>query len=130
MFFDINNQIIGKNIRKATLKLWVNTKPDASVFSTFEVAIAAGAWTSGGLTWNNQPGYYTSPVNSQPTPAASSVWWEVDVTRLVKLWANGSVTNNGFVIRDPSTYIPYTSVDFSASFPNSSNRPVLNIEFQ
>ena len=129
IYFDINSQITGKNIKKATLKLYVNVKPDMNAGHSFEVGIAAGSWTSNGLTWNNQPGYYISPVSSQSTPTSNSVWWEVDVTNLVKLWANGTVTNNGFAIRDPSTYIPYSTVDFSCSFSNS-NKPVLSIEFQ
>ena len=129
IYFDINSQITGKNIKKATLKMYVNLKPDMNAGHSFEVALAAGAWTSTGLTYNNQPYYYTSPVVTQSTPSASGVWWEVDVTNLVKLWANGTAVNNGFTIRDPSIYIPYSTVDFSCSFSNST-KPVLSIEFQ
>jgi hypothetical protein len=99
------------NVHVSTLRLWVTAVP--TTCRTENIYPATAAWTEGAITWNNQPfGTTTNNPSSASrtdgisigsgvctyTTAAQYVSWTVttDVTKFV----NGTLTNNGWMIRD------------------------------
>jgi hypothetical protein len=94
-----------------TLRLWVTAIPAAC--RTYDIYPATAAWTETGITWTNQP--FGTTINNPSsgsrtdgisigsaactyTAAAQYVPWAV-TTDVVK-FVNGTLTNNGWMIRD------------------------------
>lgn len=46
--------------------------------------------------------YATSPATSITIDTATGVWRTFDVTAIVRGWLNGTMPNNGFVVRSPT----------------------------
>ncbi len=101
----------GATVSNATLRIWVTTL--ATACRTQDIFPATAAWGETTITWNNQPfgttlnnpasGARTDGVNVGTAPctysaAAQYVSWNVtaDVVKFVA----GTMTNNGWMIRD------------------------------
>jgi hypothetical protein len=101
---------------------------------------AAGEWTAGEITWNNQPGAYndSQPLDvvnlssdpydcgdcgqyvAMPGGKASKEGWII--TDLVRGWTSGSVQNCGVVlISSPEQPVPYPPGRLMAFFGHSEN---------
>lgn len=60
-----------------------------------------GSWTETGVTWNNRPNPGAS-YGSVDIPANQNWGWrELDVKALVQGWLNGSIPNQGVMLRGP-----------------------------
>lgn len=65
---------------------------------------AVGNWTEMGVTWNNKPALGTSYGYVDVAPYSDpGGWYELDVTTLVQGWLNGSIPNQGILIRGDET---------------------------
>ncbi|MEA2520369.1 MAG: Disaggregatase related repeat, partial [Actinomycetota bacterium] len=97
----------------ATLRLWVTAI--ASTCRTEDIYPATASWTEGAITWNNQPfgttlnnpstasrtdGITIGSAACTYTAAAQYVSWTV--TTDVASFVAGTLTNNGWMIRDDS----------------------------
>jgi hypothetical protein len=60
-----------------------------------------GDWTESGVTWDNKPSPGTA-YGSVDIPANDDWGWrELDVRDLVQSWVNGSIANQGVMLRGP-----------------------------
>ena len=61
------------------------------------------SWTQTGVTWNNQPSYDTTIYDynyiRQSDVENAANWKSYDITRIVKEWYEGTLTNNGVLIK-------------------------------
>jgi len=97
-------------VSNATLRIWVTTL--ATACRTQDVFPATAAWTEAAITWNNQPfgtalnspasGTRTDGVNVGAAVCTYSVAGYVNwnVTADVVKFVAGTMTNNGWMIRD------------------------------
>ena len=102
---------VAATVSNATLRLWATAV--ATQCRTEDIFPATAAWTEAAITWNNQPfgtalnnpasGTRTDGVNVGTAPctytaAAQYVSW--NVTADAQKFAAGTMTNNGWMIRD------------------------------
>jgi hypothetical protein len=99
-------------VRGATLRLWASALP--AVCRTLDVFVVSASWTEAALTWNNQP--FGTAINNPPsasrvasadagTPSgcqnqSAGYLSGLSVTSSVAGIVAGTVTNNGWMIRD------------------------------
>ncbi len=78
--------------------------------------------------WNTPGGdYYTYPSSNMAVTHVDA-WFSWDVTEIVKAWANGSMENNGFLLKGNSTGNTYNFAGFrSSDFSDSAFRPKLTL---
>ncbi|MCL2012143.1 MAG: DNRLRE domain-containing protein [Cystobacterineae bacterium] len=136
LWFDLDARIRGRNISRAELRLYVKIPPqDPS--NTYAIAAFAQPWSSQ-ITAGTTPPHYTPYIAKAPPPADSGIGtpWVVDVTDILRNWANGSWENNGFYLWDLDYVFPQLMVYRWTVFygyedaPSPNLRPALYIEFQ
>jgi hypothetical protein len=100
------------SVKAASVRLFVSTLPTAC--RTYDIFDVTASWTETAITWNNQPfgtainnpasGTRTSSLNVGTSPCqnqtANSYLSGFDVTVDVAGFVAGTVTNNGWMIRD------------------------------
>jgi len=148
--FDLSAIPAGSTINSATLSLYQAGQGDNST-PTLDAHYLTRNWTEGtgiwsatgdGATWGTYDGVnnWTSPGGDyNPTPSASAVapnstaaWVNWDLTSLTQSWVDGSIANNGVLIKQDvenpaGTDIKlYISSDYTA---DPSLRPKLVIEY-
>ena len=86
------------------------------------------SWTSGGITWNNKPGY--SSANASGTSSVySGSWYSLDVTTVTRQHLAGTYSNYGFVLISQTESGTSTSTSFYSSDAPSPNKPELVITY-
>jgi hypothetical protein len=95
------------SVKRATLSLSVTATGLPATCRTEDVFRVTGSWSESTITWANQPSSSASPTSSavvgallgctNGTPLAYVGW---DVTADVQAFADGTATNNGWVVRD------------------------------
>jgi hypothetical protein len=127
--FDVSSIPAGSPISKATLNVRHRDSWDyPSKSRTITTYRVGSSWSSCSVTWNNQPSIKEA-YGSQSIPWSAGVWYEFDVTALVRGWVNGSFSNHGVWLRGPeksgsdsswrsfytlnSSYDPYLSITYS-----------------
>jgi Disaggregatase related repeat/TGF-beta propeptide len=138
--FDLSSIPPSTTITSATLSLYNYGHSSAANGGTLSVYRANKAWVDSQATWNiystgnnwTAPGmqagtdYLNSPVSSLTIDTSTNVWREIDVTTLVQGWINGSVPNNGFVLRSPTSGVK--PIFYSSGYStNTTLRPKLTI---
>jgi hypothetical protein len=137
--FDIQDQIRGRTIRKATLRLGVlELRGDFEVNPEYKVQAFADSWSPTSLTWDLMESlrFFQNPQLIVRAPNGSG-FVDHDVTGMVQNWASGVWSNNGFAIIPilPASAPGYPSIQatlFESLEVNrgSANRPKLIIEFE
>jgi hypothetical protein len=103
VLFDVQSQIAGRNIVRATLRLFVHTpRGDLSVTPLVRVSAFASLWNPATLTWN---AWQTMQVQAtgtavQDAPPSPAIPADFDVTTIVRNWASSTWNNYGLQI-DP-----------------------------
>ncbi len=87
-------------VSKATLRLYMNNAPSSS--RTINLHAVSGSWVEGTTNWTNQPVASASTSASATVGTSSNEWVEFDVTSDVQSMINGSLVNNGWMLRDSS----------------------------
>jgi len=59
-------------------------------------------WSAATATWNNQPDFQERH-GSVSIPSRTWGWYSLDVTNLVRGWVDGSLPNNGLMVRGPES---------------------------
>lgn len=116
LYFDLSS-LSGKIITNATLKFTVSAVSGIITLTAYAVD---ATWIENGITWTNQPGNYLTPACS-----VSSTEIKINVSSIVAVWAFGSISNYGFVIKGTSGpgYLYYQSRE-------NVNAPKLYVECQ
>jgi hypothetical protein len=139
VLFDVQTQIAGRNIVRATLRLFVHTpRGDLSVTPLVRVSAFASMWNPITLTWNAWQTLQVHPTGTavQDAPSGSAVPVDFDVTTIVRNWASSTWNNFGLQI-DPlnhvypgSTSLQTTRFESLEHFTDPGRRPQLIVEFQ
>ena len=138
--FDLSTTNIpaGATITSATLNLYTDVTDfisggDQDPGGGDDAAVlfqATGAWTEGGLTWNNQPTLPGSPTTvALPQSTSSNETYSLDVKTLVQNMIANPSTNYGFEIKQATEAI-YGNLNFGSKENSTSTlRPTLVINF-
>jgi len=137
MRFDVQSAISGKSILEAKLRFYQRILP-GDFAGRFRLAAIATNWSPSTITWNTfmSMNYWTDYVFNFQALATTVVPFEFDVTAIVQTWANGTRTNYGFQIWEPSPSAPgYESYQApsiqSLEVYNATNqRPQLYLRYQ
>ena len=139
VLFDVQSQIAGRNIVRATLRLFVHTpRGDLSVTPLVRVSAFASLWNPATLTWN---AWQTMQVHAtgtavQDAPSSPAIPVDLDVTTIVRNWASSTWNNYGLQIDSlnhpypGSTSLQTTRFQSLEQFFDLTRRPLLIIEFQ
>jgi predicted secreted protein len=99
--FDLSAIPTGTSINSALLRVYLVTSydfPDETrTITTYRIA---STWSELGVTWNNQPSFSTA-YGSAPVTHEAWGWYSFNVTDLVRGWINGTIPNNGVMLRGP-----------------------------
>ena len=85
-------------------------------------------WSSGGITWNNKPGYSSSYVSNTAYNDGGE-WYAMDVSSTIRSWLNGTYTNYGFALISNYESAPSSSISYYSSDAPSPNKPELIINY-
>jgi hypothetical protein len=139
VLFDVQPQIAGRDIVRATLRLFVHTpRGDLSVTPLVRVSAFASLWNPVTLTWN---AWQTLQVHAtgtavQDAPATPAIPVDLDVTTIVRNWASSTWNNYGLQIDSlnhaypGSTSLQTTRFQSLEQFFDVTRRPQLIVEFQ
>jgi hypothetical protein len=139
LLFDVQPQIAGQNIVRATLRLFVHTpRGDLSVTPLVRVSAFASMWNPVTLTWNAWQTLQVQATGAAviEAPASAAVPVDLDVTTIVRNWASSTWNNYGLQIDflnhlyPGSTSLQTTRFQSLEQFTDPSRRPQLIIEFQ
>jgi hypothetical protein len=113
-------------ITSAKLKLFYY-QASTSSYKNVYVYKANSSWSESNISYGN-PGYTGIYYDYQSVGGSSDKWEDWDVTNLVSGWVNGSITNNGMLLRTTSS--SSTMLFFrSSEYSSSSKRPKLEITY-
>ena len=133
-FGTLQNQINGKNIKKATLRLYISHLPE-DVGTTYAVNAFSSAWSTNSITFGDHPDFYASPQTNIEPPVTSAIPYDIDVTSIVLNWAEGR-PNHGLLLRELESNLPSSTVYRLTLFESlednsgSGRRPQIIVEFQ
>jgi hypothetical protein len=98
--FNVSSCSIPTNARveSATMTLFMSTPPSAS--RTYELHRATATWGETTVTWNNQPAVAALATASVATGTTANVTRQWNVLADVRTFVDGTVTNNGWRIKD------------------------------
>ncbi len=100
--FDLSSVPAGATVQSAKLRVYYMGYYD---FSNRERTITAyrcvGNWTELGVNWNNKPSPGTAYGSVVIISNTNWGWRELDVQGLVQGWVNGSIPNQGVMLRGP-----------------------------
>jgi hypothetical protein len=139
VLFDVQSQIAGRNIVRATLRLFVHTpRGDLSVTPFVRVSAFASMWNPVTLTWNAWQTLQVQPTGMAilEAPSSAAVPVDFDVTTIVRNWASSTWNNFGLQIDflnhlyPGSTSLQTTRFQSLEQYVDPSRRPRLIVEFQ
>ena len=137
--FNVQSQIQGRSIAKATLRLYVYAlRGDFSITPQIRVKAFASDWSPSALTWNvwQTMQIYNDGAVYMYAPSSSAVPLDFDVTTIVSNWASGYFTNYGFELYPLNHSYPGSSSLQTTYFQSleyyyaANQRPQLIVEFQ
>lgn len=122
--FTLPTGISASSVTFANLKL----KRNQNAVPGVKAYRVTSSWSSSTVTWNNKPSYSTIG----PTGACTSFsgdWYQMDATSLVKQWLNGTYTNYGFLLKEPTETNSNQKTRWYSSDAPSPNKPELVIRY-
>ncbi|MCK4459163.1 MAG: DNRLRE domain-containing protein, partial [Methanosarcinales archaeon] len=132
--FNLSSIPVDATIDAATLHLYVGSRFDYGT-PTYNIHRIEESWGEMTPTWNNQPGYTPTPIDSIIKPTCADCWDVYDVTSDVQDFVEGTSINYGWLIKLemeddpewPGTYYrsrehgsdtsPYLEVTYTESAP-------------
>jgi hypothetical protein len=112
--------LAGKTIDSATLKLVVQTSGVGYYPRNWHIRALATSWSPATVTWNvvGNLQYYTASEIIKLPPTYSRQIYEINVTNIVRNWANSTWGNNGLIFGSQDYTFPYTvSLDVFQFYP-------------
>jgi len=95
--FDLSGVPPGAAVETATLWLYQSSAFGAYNLTLMPQAITA-SWLEGTVNWYNRPGH--TDLGDPPTTLDLTTGWKtLDVTKIVRAWAEGSVANYGLLLK-------------------------------
>ena len=137
--FDVQSQISGRAIKKATLRLYVYMlRGEFSITPQIKLSAIATDWNPNTLTYHVYENMliYNNGQVVKDAPVSAVVPFDFDVTYIVQQWASWNFNNYGFLL-EPLNYQELGHESYQAtSFQSleyyyyANQRPQLIIEFQ
>jgi len=127
--FDVASIPSNAVVTAATLQLYVTSGLSNPVtVSTYKIT---ASWLEGTVTWNNQPAAESTPQSSTPVSSAHvNTWKSWDLKALVQGWVEGSVSNDGVLLKQsggsPPNNVSFHSSNYSG---DTTKRPKLVITY-
>jgi hypothetical protein len=127
--FDTSSISTGAKVVSATLRLYMYQAPNTS--RSYEAHGVTASWTETGIAWGNQPAVAASASATSATGTTSNVWVEWNVTSDVQSFANLTLTNSGWRIKDQteSSGTDYEARFYSRNNPGVANDPQLVVTY-
>ncbi len=111
----------------AQLRLYVTSMLATVNACTFR---SGAPWDEAAVCWNNRPVELRDIEEFNELPGTKDVWYEVDVTRIVKSWFTNEAPNNGFYMDIPSDILFAGGCQFaSRENPDTTKWPRIYIEY-
>ena len=99
--FDVSSIAPGTPISSVILQVYLMASWDfAGQTRQYTTYHPAASWSESAVTWNTAPAPSTS-YGSVGVTHGEWGWYSFDVTSLVQGWVNGSIVNNGIMLRGP-----------------------------
>ena len=137
--FNIQSQIAGRSIARATLRLHVYVlRGDFSITPRIRLNALSMDWNPNTITWNiwQTMLHYLAGEVTLNAPSSGALPMDFDVTTIVRNWASGTFNNYGLQLFPEGHFYPWDS-SFQAThfqsletYNSQSTRPQLIIEFQ
>jgi hypothetical protein len=136
--FDVQSQIAGRAVAKATLRLYVQfVREDFKITPQIGVSVLDD-WSPNTLTWNIWVGLGRQAAGEAQAAAPSDMGapLDFDVTTIVRNWASGLWSNYGLTVMVNESYPGYTPSNGLTGFQSletartQNQRPQLIIDFQ
>ncbi|MBQ3133559.1 MAG: DNRLRE domain-containing protein [Clostridia bacterium] len=92
------DMVVGANL---AMRMWHSSFVDGANMQVNAHTIGS-SWSASSVTWNNQPSLADSLVNDYcfiTDVSAAPEWRYFDITRSVKQWYEGSIANNGIMLK-------------------------------
>lgn len=102
--------------------MYLAVSPDGTVIDVNQVT---SDWQSASTTWNNQPGFSTTPIYS--INSTQNIEWQFDITSLVKGWYSGTTANYGVMLKAQDESKPRRAF-LSGDATNSQPRLIINYQ--
>jgi hypothetical protein len=121
--FDVQSMIALKTIIEAKLILYPRSLPRDSL-GKYKVAATTNGWVHSKITWNTWFSlgyYYAANTVDFVAPPTTTVPLQIDVTAIVRNWANGTWAAKGFLMWEPDLRLPVLSAMTFESDDNPSN---------
>jgi outer membrane protein assembly factor BamB len=125
------------NIKTGVLALFMTAAPTSS--RTYSAYAITQSWTEAGVTWNSRDGTFNwttaggtvnAATTSTTTGTTSNVTLSWTITTDVNSWFTGTLTNNGTLIKDPTTSGSGVITSFaSRENATSANWPSLTVTY-
>lgn len=115
-------------INSATLNLFMHNAPNVTS-RPYGAHRVNGLWTEPGITWNSSPSYEAIATDVITSGITNGVWLAWNVQPDVQGFVAGSLTNNGWGLRDESPFAPTTGEFRSQEASQLNQRPVLEVNF-
>lgn len=124
MKFTLPSGISASQVTNATLRV----KKRGYATPSIKAYRVTQDWTSSSVTWNNKPTYTTSGGSNACTLDSGS-WYKITVTSLVRSWLQGTYSNYGFLLKEPSETNADQKTKWYSSDAPSPNKPELVIDY-
>jgi len=88
-------------------------------------------WTEGGVTWNNQPEFATTPEYIRNVSGSATPSWQYwYIADLAKGWMDGSISNNGIALKYAGDGTADTvKLFYTSDWSDASQRPKLLVTY-
>ena len=125
-FADFLHNLSGYYVDSANLTIYETGSSQAN--NTIQVHRVTEDWSKTTVTWNNRPGYSTTPITSAVTSGVAGRAKSFDITSYARQVANGTYSSYGIMLRanDESSSGLYSQF-YSSRFSNEALRPKLTV---
>jgi RHS repeat-associated protein len=125
-FADFLHNLSGYYVDSANLTIYETGSSQAN--NTIQVHRVTEDWSKTTVTWNNRPGYSTTPITSAVTSGVAGRAKSFDITSYARQVANGTYSSYGIMLRanDESSTGLYSQF-YSSRFSNEALRPKLTV---
>jgi hypothetical protein len=128
--FDLSSVPMNAVVVEAKLKIyqWLTYGTENFLIGIYPVT---DSWDENTITWNLQPASSSTCEATAEVVVGTTTWQPLDIDGLVQSWIDGSITNDGLVLKDTnevtanSQMLFYTS-DYSV---NVNFRPKLEMDY-
>lgn len=130
--FDLSSIPAGSTINSADLELYATAKDTSADNVTENIQRITASWTEGGATWNNMNANFDAAVSGTFSPGTTTGVFKTSTSlvSLVQAWVNGTYSNYGMMIKDPTESTANTAWTYATKEnATTANRPILRINY-